>query len=242
MRASVGRPMTAFVLTLLERFDESRAILDRLVGAAREYGDRSAAGVFLAERAWTRYRAGDAEGAEADASEALADRTRRHACPGPRADCGIRRRPRGHGAGAALRGAGGHRGRPAAGRRPGHRGPGRPRPRTRLADARPGRRARRRRSRARAGPRRLLGLRLANAPSVALRCVGRADTARRGGAGARACPGGAAAGRSSWERRARWASRSAPSRWRGRPRSARPGSRPRWPRWRTAPPASSSRA
>src|SRR5829696_2086732 len=84
MRASVGRPMTAFVLTLLERFDESRAILDRLVGAAREYGDRSAAGVFLAERAWTRYRAGNAEGAEADASEALriardATRARGHA-------------------------------------------------------------------------------------------------------------------------------------------------------------------
>jgi DNA-binding CsgD family transcriptional regulator len=71
MRASVGRPMTAFVLTLLERFDESRDILDRLVRLAREYGDRSAAGVFLAERAWTRYRAGNAEGAEADASEAL---------------------------------------------------------------------------------------------------------------------------------------------------------------------------
>jgi DNA-binding CsgD family transcriptional regulator len=71
MRASVGRPMTAFVLTLLERFDESRAILDRLVRAARDYGDRSAAGVFLAERAWTRYRAGNAEGAEADAAEAL---------------------------------------------------------------------------------------------------------------------------------------------------------------------------
>src|SRR5215218_1909979 len=84
MRASVGRPMTAFVLTLLERFDESRAILDRLVGAAREYGDRSAAGVFLAERAWARYRAGNAEGAEADASEALriardATRARGHA-------------------------------------------------------------------------------------------------------------------------------------------------------------------
>jgi DNA-binding CsgD family transcriptional regulator/exonuclease VII small subunit len=84
MRASVGRPMTAFVLTLLERFDESRAILDRLVRAAREYGDRSAAGVFLAERAWTRYRAGNAEGAEADASEALriardATRARGHA-------------------------------------------------------------------------------------------------------------------------------------------------------------------
>jgi DNA-binding CsgD family transcriptional regulator len=71
MRASVGRPMPAFVLTLLERFDESRAILDGLVRAAREYGDRSAAGVFLAERAWTRYRAGNAEGAEADAAEAL---------------------------------------------------------------------------------------------------------------------------------------------------------------------------
>jgi DNA-binding CsgD family transcriptional regulator/tetratricopeptide (TPR) repeat protein len=71
MRASVGRPMPAFVLTLLERFDESREILDGLVRAAREYGDRSAAGVFLAERAWTRYRAGNAEGAEADAAEAL---------------------------------------------------------------------------------------------------------------------------------------------------------------------------
>jgi DNA-binding CsgD family transcriptional regulator len=84
MRASVGRPMTAFVLTLLERFDESRAILDRLVRAARDYGDRSAAGVFLAERAWARYRAGNAEGAEADASEALriardATRARGHA-------------------------------------------------------------------------------------------------------------------------------------------------------------------
>jgi DNA-binding CsgD family transcriptional regulator len=71
MRASVGRPMTAFVLTLLERFDEAREILDGLVRAARDYGDRSAAGVFLAERAWVRYRAGNAEGAEADASEAL---------------------------------------------------------------------------------------------------------------------------------------------------------------------------
>ncbi len=84
MRASVGRPMTAFVLTLLERFDESRAILDGLVRAARDYGDRSAAGVFLAERAWTRYRAGNAEGAEADAAEALriardATRARGHA-------------------------------------------------------------------------------------------------------------------------------------------------------------------
>jgi DNA-binding CsgD family transcriptional regulator len=84
MRASVGRPMPAFVLTLLERFDESREILDGLVRAAREYGDRSAAGVFLAERAWTRYRAGNAEGAEADASEALriareATRARGHA-------------------------------------------------------------------------------------------------------------------------------------------------------------------
>jgi DNA-binding CsgD family transcriptional regulator len=84
MRASVGRPMTAFVLTLLERFDESRAILDGLVRAARDYGDRSAAGVFLAERAWARYRAGNAEGAEADASEALriardATRARGHA-------------------------------------------------------------------------------------------------------------------------------------------------------------------
>jgi DNA-binding CsgD family transcriptional regulator len=84
MRASVGRPMPAFVLTLLERFGESRAILDGLVRAARDYGDRSAAGVFLAERAWTRYRAGNAEGAEADALEALriareATRARGHA-------------------------------------------------------------------------------------------------------------------------------------------------------------------
>src|SRR6185436_10724762 len=84
MRASVGRPMPAFILTLLERFDESREILDGLVRAARDYGDRSAAGVFLAERAWTRYRAGNAEGAEADASEALriardATRARGHA-------------------------------------------------------------------------------------------------------------------------------------------------------------------
>jgi DNA-binding CsgD family transcriptional regulator len=84
MRASVGRPMPAFVLTLLERFDESREILDRLVRAARDYGDRSAAGVFLAERAWVRYRAGNAEGAEADAREALqiardATRARGHA-------------------------------------------------------------------------------------------------------------------------------------------------------------------
>ena len=84
MRASVGRPMTAFVLTLLERFDESLAILDGLVRAARDYGDRSAAGVFLAERAWARYRSGAVEGAEADASEALriardATRARGHA-------------------------------------------------------------------------------------------------------------------------------------------------------------------
>jgi DNA-binding CsgD family transcriptional regulator len=84
MRASVGRPMPAFVLTLLERYDESGAILDRLVRAAREYGDRSAAGVFLAERAWTRYRSGAVESAEADASEALriardATRARGHA-------------------------------------------------------------------------------------------------------------------------------------------------------------------
>jgi DNA-binding CsgD family transcriptional regulator len=84
MRASVGRPMPAFVLTLLERFDESIAILDGLVRAARDYGDRSAAGVFLAERAWARYRSGAVEGAEADASEALriardATRARGHA-------------------------------------------------------------------------------------------------------------------------------------------------------------------
>jgi DNA-binding CsgD family transcriptional regulator len=84
MRASVGRPMPAFVLTLLERYDESGAILDRLVRAAREYGDRSAAGVFLAERSWTRYRSGAVESAEADASEALriardATRARGHA-------------------------------------------------------------------------------------------------------------------------------------------------------------------
>jgi DNA-binding CsgD family transcriptional regulator len=84
MRASVGRPMPAFVLTLLERYDESLAILDRLVRAARDYGDRSAAGVFLAERAWARYRSGAVEGAEADAAEALriardATRARGHA-------------------------------------------------------------------------------------------------------------------------------------------------------------------
>ncbi len=84
MRASVGRPMPAFVLTLLERYDESEAILDRLVRAARDYGDRSAVGVFLAERAWTRYRAGSVESAEADAFEALriardATRARGHA-------------------------------------------------------------------------------------------------------------------------------------------------------------------
>jgi DNA-binding CsgD family transcriptional regulator len=84
MRASVGRPMTAFVLTLLERYDESLAILDGLVRAARDYGDRSAAGVFLAERAWARYRSGAVESAEADASEALriardATRARGHA-------------------------------------------------------------------------------------------------------------------------------------------------------------------
>jgi DNA-binding CsgD family transcriptional regulator len=84
MRASVGRPMTAFVLTLLERYDESIAILDGLVRAARDYGDRSAVGVFLAERAWTRYRAGEVESAEADAFEALriahdATRARGHA-------------------------------------------------------------------------------------------------------------------------------------------------------------------
>ncbi|MEA2407626.1 MAG: hypothetical protein QOE69_1745 [Thermoleophilaceae bacterium] len=84
MRASVGRPMPAFVLTLLERYDESSAILDRLVRAARDYGDRSAVGVFLAERAWTRYRSGAVETAEADAAEALriardATRARGHA-------------------------------------------------------------------------------------------------------------------------------------------------------------------
>ncbi len=84
MRASVGRPMPAFVLTLLERYDESLAILDRLVRAARDYGDRSAVGVFLAERAWARYRSGAVESAEADASEALliagdATRARGHA-------------------------------------------------------------------------------------------------------------------------------------------------------------------
>ena len=84
MRASVGRPMTAFVLTLVERYDESTAILDGLVRAARDYGDRSAVGVFLAERAWTRYRAGAVESAEADAFEALriasdATRARGHA-------------------------------------------------------------------------------------------------------------------------------------------------------------------
>ena len=84
MRPSVGRPMPAFVLTLLERYDESLAILDRLVRAARDYGDRSAVGVFLAERGWARYRSGAVESAEADAAEALriardATRARGHA-------------------------------------------------------------------------------------------------------------------------------------------------------------------
>ncbi|HEV7847416.1 MAG TPA: AAA family ATPase, partial [Thermoleophilaceae bacterium] len=84
MRASVGRPMPAFVLTLLERYDESGAVLDRLVRAARDYGDRSAVGVFLAERSWVRYRSGAVETAEADAAEALriardATRARGHA-------------------------------------------------------------------------------------------------------------------------------------------------------------------
>ena len=116
MRASVGRPMPSFILTLLERFDESREILDGLVRAARDYGDRSAAGVFLAERAWTRYRAGNAEGAEADASRGAPDRARGHPRPRPRADRGVRGGPRRHGAGAALRGARGDRGRAAAGR------------------------------------------------------------------------------------------------------------------------------
>ena len=45
--------MTAFVLALLERSTSPSALLDRLVRAARDYGDRSAVGVFLAERAWT---------------------------------------------------------------------------------------------------------------------------------------------------------------------------------------------
>jgi DNA-binding CsgD family transcriptional regulator len=71
MRASVGRPMPAFVLALLDRLDESEAIVDRLVRAGRDYGDRSAVGVFLAERSWIRLRAGAVEGAEADAAEAL---------------------------------------------------------------------------------------------------------------------------------------------------------------------------
>lgn len=84
MRASVGRPMPAFVLSLVDRLDESEAILDGLVRAGRDYGDRSAVGVFLAERSWIRLRAGNVEGAEADAAEALriareATRARGHA-------------------------------------------------------------------------------------------------------------------------------------------------------------------
>ena len=84
MRASVGRPMPAFVLSLVDGLDESEAILDGLVRAGRDYGDRSAVGVFLAERSWIRLRAGNVEGAEADAAEALriareATRARGHA-------------------------------------------------------------------------------------------------------------------------------------------------------------------
>ena len=67
-----------------------------------------------------------------------ADRTRRHAGTRTRADRGIRGRPRGHGARAAVRGARGDRGCPAAGRRPRHRRAGRPRPGARLAEARAG--------------------------------------------------------------------------------------------------------
>jgi DNA-binding CsgD family transcriptional regulator len=84
MRASVGRPMIAFVLALVDQLDEAEALLDRLVRAARDYGDRSAVGVFSAERSWIRLRAGAVEGAEADAGEALriardATRARGHA-------------------------------------------------------------------------------------------------------------------------------------------------------------------
>ena len=84
MRASVGRPMPSFILALVDRLDESEAILDGLVRAGRDYGDRSAVGVFLAERAWVRLRAGAVESAEADAAEALriareATRARGHA-------------------------------------------------------------------------------------------------------------------------------------------------------------------
>jgi DNA-binding CsgD family transcriptional regulator/tetratricopeptide (TPR) repeat protein len=84
MRASVGRPMIAFVLALVDQLDEAEALLDSLVRAAREYGDRSAVGVFSAERSWIRLRAGAVEGAEADAAEALriasdATRARGHA-------------------------------------------------------------------------------------------------------------------------------------------------------------------
>jgi DNA-binding CsgD family transcriptional regulator len=84
MRASVGRPMIAFVLALVDQLDEAEALLDRLVRAARDYGDRSAVGVFSAERSWIRLRAGAVEGAEADAAEALriardATRARGHA-------------------------------------------------------------------------------------------------------------------------------------------------------------------
>jgi DNA-binding CsgD family transcriptional regulator len=84
MRASVGRPMIAFVLALVDQLGEAEALLDRLVRAARDYGDRSAVGVFSAERSWIRLRSGSVEGAEADAAEALriardATRARGHA-------------------------------------------------------------------------------------------------------------------------------------------------------------------
>jgi DNA-binding CsgD family transcriptional regulator len=84
MRASVGRPMPAFVLALVDRLDQAEELLDQLVRAAREYGDRSAVGVFSAERSWIRLRSGSVEAAEADAAEALriardATRARGHA-------------------------------------------------------------------------------------------------------------------------------------------------------------------
>ena len=241
MRASVGRPMPAFVLTLLERFDESREILDRLVRAARDYGDRSAAGVFLAERAWARYREGNAEGAEADASEALriaqdATRARGHApiAASVAVLAGMEReRPfeELEAIVAAL---------PPAGD-----------PDTIVQDDLTLARAwlRLAQGDARAAADAALELDRADSwgcssptllpwrsvASVALAQLGEEERAL-------ALAQEELQLRSSSGRRARWASRTAPWRWRARSRSARPGSRPRWPRSRPAPLASSWRA
>ena len=211
-------------------------------GAAREYGDRSAAGVFLAERAWTRYRAGNAEGAEADASEAL--RIARDAT-----------RARGHAPIAASVAvlAGMERERPfeeleaiVSGLPPAGD------PDTVVQDDLALARAWLLLAQGDARGAADLALSLDRADSwgcgsptllpwrsvasVALTQLGEEER------GLALAQEELRAGRGSWARRARWASRSAPLRWRGRPRSARPGSRPRWPCWRTETPVSSSRA